>query len=217
MKKHTVVQGENLTRIAKKYGFVDYKDIYGHASNVDFRALRVNPSNIYPGDVLTIPDLQKGKQSATTGGKSSYKLNSSAVETLNIKIQDINAVVYSELKVELLVEGSVIDVEIGNDGVLKVEVPERAEKGILKLFLNEKVDDPTHVFELLLGHLDPVEAVSGVQARCNALSFNCGDVDGIMGDKTESGLRAFQDEYGLEVDGIPGPLTQDKLRAVYGS
>jgi N-acetylmuramoyl-L-alanine amidase len=69
---------------------------------------------------------------------------------------------------------------------------------------------------LELGHLDPVDELSGVQARCNLLGHDCGVVDGIMGSNTRQGIKAFQTHNSLEVDGIAGPLTQQALQKAYG-
>ena len=53
---HIVKRGENLPMIAKKYGFHDWKTIYDHPNNREFRKKRPNPNLILPGDQLFIPD-----------------------------------------------------------------------------------------------------------------------------------------------------------------
>jgi len=53
---HTVVQGEHLSSIAKKYGFSSYKTIWDHGQNADLKKKRQNPNVIFPGDRLFIPD-----------------------------------------------------------------------------------------------------------------------------------------------------------------
>jgi hypothetical protein len=53
---HTVRSGENLTTIARKYGYSDWKAIYDHPKNMDFKRKRPNPNIIFPGDVIFIPD-----------------------------------------------------------------------------------------------------------------------------------------------------------------
>jgi hypothetical protein len=58
--------------------------------------------------------------------------------------------------------------------------------------------------------------LTGVQYRLNAAGFGAGPVDGIMGPKTLKAVRAFQETYKLDVDGIPGPITQGKLVEVCG-
>jgi N-acetylmuramoyl-L-alanine amidase len=64
--------------------------------------------------------------------------------------------------------------------------------------------------------LDDVATPSGLQARLNNLGFDCGDVDGVIGPKTETAIRGFQESEGLDVDGIAGPQTQAKLKSSDG-
>jgi hypothetical protein len=52
---YTVVKGDNLTRIARKFGVRSWTDLYNHPDNEDFRAKRPNPNLIYPGDLVKIP------------------------------------------------------------------------------------------------------------------------------------------------------------------
>ena len=56
MPTHIVRAGENLTAIARKYGYSDWKTIYDHARNADFRKKRPNPNVIMPGDEIYVPD-----------------------------------------------------------------------------------------------------------------------------------------------------------------
>lgn len=46
-----------------------------------------------------------------------------------------------------------------------------------------------------------------VQERLNALGFDCGEADGILGPKTERAIRSFQATKNLTVDGIVGEKT----------
>jgi hypothetical protein len=51
---HTVKPGENLTTIARKYGFSDWPVIYNFQSK-EYRRRHPNPDLIFPGDQLDIP------------------------------------------------------------------------------------------------------------------------------------------------------------------
>jgi N-acetylmuramoyl-L-alanine amidase len=53
--------------------------------------------------------------------------------------------------------------------------------------------------------------VAELQQRLGALGFDCGRVDGIFGDNTATGVRDFQHNVGVTVDGIVGPLTVAEL------
>jgi N-acetylmuramoyl-L-alanine amidase len=54
--------------------------------------------------------------------------------------------------------------------------------------------------------------VISLQERLLELGYDAGRADGILGPETESGLRAFQRDYGLTSDGTCGPATLRALR-----
>lgn len=51
------------------------------------------------------------------------------------------------------------------------------------------------------------------QELLKELGFYKGAIDGYLGPETDSATRAFQKANGLEVDGLPGPATNAKLKA----
>jgi N-acetylmuramoyl-L-alanine amidase len=64
---------------------------------------------------------------------------------------------------------------------------------------------------------DPVRPMRGddvisLQDRVHELGYDAGPVDGVFGPETETGLRAFQRDYGLTADGTCGPATLRALR-----
>ena len=54
--------------------------------------------------------------------------------------------------------------------------------------------------------------VTGLQDRLLELGYDAGPADGVFGPGTETGLRAFQRDYGLIADGTCGPATLRALR-----
>jgi len=56
MTNYTVVAGDTMVRIAKRFGFPEWRTIYNAPENAGFRAQRPNPDKIFPGDQLVIPD-----------------------------------------------------------------------------------------------------------------------------------------------------------------
>lgn len=57
------------------------------------------------------------------------------------------------------------------------------------------------------------EEVKRIQQALEAKGYSVGDagIDGDFGDDTDAAVRRFQDNRGLEVDGIVGPMTQTAL------
>ena len=50
-----------------------------------------------------------------------------------------------------------------------------------------------------------------IQCLLTYLGYSPGSIDGIEGRNTQGAIRAFQADYGLTVDGIPGAATQKML------
>ena len=49
--------------------------------------------------------------------------------------------------------------------------------------------------------------VATLQARLTEMGFDCGRVDGVFGERSESAVREFQKSAGVSVDGKCGPAT----------
>jgi N-acetylmuramoyl-L-alanine amidase len=77
--------------------------------------------------------------------------------------------------------------------------------------------DDVEDYVLAIGALDPLQELSGIQARLNNLGFNCGASDGLAGPATTRALRQFQQKHNLQVSGEPDEATRDKLKQEYGS
>ncbi len=58
--------------------------------------------------------------------------------------------------------------------------------------------------------VEPNAGIKDIQRALNRFGFNLA-VDGIMGSRTETALREFQESKGLTVDGICGPKTRQAL------
>lgn len=61
------------------------------------------------------------------------------------------------------------------------------------------------------------DTVKRLQEALKQLGFNPGSIDGIFGPKTQAAVKAFQQKYGLTVDGIVGPQTWGKINQLLNS
>jgi murein L,D-transpeptidase YcbB/YkuD len=55
-----------------------------------------------------------------------------------------------------------------------------------------------------------------VQASLHKILGSNLEVDGLIGDETKQAVRKFQSDHGLQVDGVPGPITKKRMKEVLG-
>lgn len=214
---HTVAQGETLTRIAKQYKYGSVEALYNHPDNAEFKKLRPNPDIIFEGDEITIPDITPKKMSARSG-KTHIFCVKQPKEFFRMQVESLSGKPLSNTRIVVDMGDEKIDTATDGEGMLEIEMTKGTEcDAKLDVYTTPDAEEPDFSFEAKLTHLDPVEELSGVQARCTALGFDCGVADGIMGAKTRAGVKEFQARYKLDVDGVPGPKTKAKLQEVYGS
>lgn len=205
---YTVVQGDHIASIAADAGFVSYKTIWDDGKNASIKAKR-NPNVLYPGDVIEIPAKQKKEESVPTTEYSTFQLIGDPVQ-LKIVVLDWagNPIVDTELDIAL--DGGEKIRTAGDGSVTKKTIDPQCER-IGKLSLKG------YELGLKLGHLDPVEEISGQVWRLNNLGYRAGETTNPNDPAFLSAVEEFQCDYSLTVDGICGPNTQAKLKDIHGS
>ncbi|TPV94180.1 MAG: hypothetical protein B7733_16635 [Myxococcales bacterium FL481] len=113
-----------------------------------------------------------------------------------------------ETSYELVCMGATRSNTTDGDGLLDEPIPYAATEA--ELFVNGVTR------RLVLGGIDPVHTVTGVQARLSNLGYHSGAVDGRYGPITRRSVRKFQAAKSLVVDAIVGPSTRAGLLAAYG-
>ncbi len=219
MKQYTIQQGDTLLKIAKQFGMSSSKALYMHSSNAEFRQLRPDPNLIFPGDQITIPDDKPSVFSGLPDRRHVFVYSESGApekELLRLALKDSDGRSVSGIRATLMMSDQSLGPIESEEGVLEFDLTDiRERQGELQV-LTEESTEPSHLFQLQFAHLDPIDTISGIQARCNNLGFDCGTVDGHFGEKTRRGVRAFQVAQGLTDDGEPGPKTQASLQKAYG-
>jgi N-acetylmuramoyl-L-alanine amidase len=212
---YVVRQGECLASIAVRQGFPDYGRIYDHPNNADFRRSRPNPNIVDPGDTIFIPDLEARVYDRPTDVKHWF-LRKTAPVQLRVVVLDENGHPRAGASYRLGHHRGEVTGVTEADGMIQCDIPPDLEQATLYLTFPGKTGHAiTRVWLLKLGNLDPIETISGVQARLNNLGYLCGEVDGVSGPKTQSAVRQFQEAEGLAIDGIAGPETCARLKSVY--
>ena len=215
---HTVVQGEHVSGIAAKYGLSSYKIIWDHAQNAALKQKRENPSVIFPGDELFIPDKDLKQEPRSTEQKHRFMLKAEKL-TLRLVLEDLYEKPIANAQCQLHVEHETFDVMTDGQGKIERDIKPTDRT----VFLTIK-DVQTPINETLIaikvGHLDPVEEESGQKARLNNLGYFAGPMDGGSDEDNKamflSAIEEFQCDHGLLVDGKCGPNTRAKLKQVHG-
>jgi len=208
---YTVKPGDCLTKIAADYGFGDYKTIWDHPGNAEFRKIRPNPHVLQAGDQLFIPETIPLTRTLATGRRHTIVIKRPRA-TVQLHVQDPDGEPLQGRKFVLQVAGEE-DVQgtTDADGLVQAVVPAGASTGRLEF------PDDGLVFSLQLGNLDPLNEPTGVRARLANLGVHCpesSDAD------EQSKLVAYaiarlQSDHGLDVTGEIDQPTLDLLRQVH--
>lgn len=211
--QYTIQQGESLVTVAHKFGFLNYKTIYDHPKNADFRKRRPNPNLIHPGDSLYIPDKFIRYEKCETGKRHTFAVKPDT-RRIEVKVLDIDGEPLKSTAYELLLDSKPFSSkQTDGSGVLRETIPREAKEGTLKIL--------HYVWTLKLDHLNPVkntadDGVSGIQARLRNLGYDTGAIDGILGPRTQAAIRAFQSDHMPDnVTGEPDENTVGKLIGIY--
>jgi hypothetical protein len=113
----------------------------------------------------------------------------------------------------LTIDGETFSGTTDAKGYLRVVVPGNARHG--RLVIGRPGDRVA--YELLLGGVDPVDALTGIQQRLTNLGLSCGSENGRMGPLTRAALQEFQRRHKLPDSGEPDEATRTKLLEVHGS
>ena len=205
---YTVVQGDHIASIAADAGFLSWKTIWDDGPNSSLKAKR-NPNVLYPGDTLQIPAKQKREESIPTTEYSTFQTIGDPIQ-LKIVVLDWagNPVSNTTLKIDL--DGAE-EIPTGGDGSATKKVVDPQGNKLGKLTVKG------YALDLKLGHLDPVEEISGQLWRLNNLGYRAGTATSPADLVFKSAVEEFQCDYSLTVDGICGPNTQGKLKDIHGS
>jgi Putative peptidoglycan binding domain len=211
MKDHVVVQGECISSIAFDHG-LSPDTVWNHPNNAELRSERKNPNVLLPNDVVHVPDVRIKIVQGATGKRHTFRLKS-VPSTLDIRFA-VGEKPRSGLSYVLTVDGADHAGTTDDDGRVKEWVMPDAQSVTLELDPGD--GGPKEAYEILTRQLDPVEEVSGQQARLKNLGYFAGEITGTMDDATTSALQLFQNKEGLPPSDEADAATCDALRRAHG-
>jgi len=212
---YTVRQGDYLSKIAKDFGFSDYRTIWDHADNAELKSKRKNPNVLYPGDKLVIPDRVLREEDRPVDKKHTFKVKVPGLR-LRLVLEDMYEEPVANAQCLLSIDGEFRKVTTDDKG--KIDEPLRPGTTSATLIIQDAKQTHLNFVEIpiKIGHLDPLEELSGQGARLKNLGYFPGTVDDKDNPAFVTAVERFQAEHGLTVDGICGPKTQAKLKDIHG-
>jgi hypothetical protein len=209
MADHVVQQGECVESIAMEYGFF-WDTIWLHPNNSNLRNQRRDPNVLLPGDLLYIPEKSVESISAPTDKRHRF-VRKGVPSMFRLTVMRYSRP-FANQAYTLIIDGRQFQGKTDNDGRLEQAIPPNAQKA--KLIVGE--GDEREEYYLCLGHLDPIDTVTGIQARLNNLGFDCGTADGTLNDRTREALREFQKKNGIAESGEIDQNTRSAIEKAYG-
>lgn len=204
-----VRQGECIASIARDTGhFCD--TIWNDEQNTALREARKDPYVLLPGDRVHVPPLREKWEPGQAEMRHRFRRRGWP-EVLRIRVLR-DGEPRGNQPYTLDVDGTTFQGTTDPDGRLSCPIIPDAKRATLRVGAGPDIGE--HQF--LLGGIDPIDEISGVQGRLNSLGFDCGAVDGILGPRTASALRDYQHSRRLPVTGSADEATRRQLQADYG-
>lgn len=221
---HKVVQGEYVSKIARHYGFSDYRTIWDHPKNAALKQARKNPNVLFPGDQLFIPDRGEKEVASATDRRHQFRLTRQPL-TLRIVVENSFASPLGSVPFDLHVENETQNLISDRQGKVEQIIPVTAEQASL-IVKSQETGVNEQPIPLKIGHLDPVEELAGQKGRLKNLGYYAGAINTPEDAEFRSAVEEFQcdhfpspqraDGVPVAVDGVCGPKTQAKLKEVHG-
>lgn len=201
-------QGDHLSRIAANFGFSGYRSIWDHPNNADLKKTRQTPHILLPGDNLFIPDREVRVETRSTDQRHRFLYPGTPL-MLIIVLKDNDYQPLANADCELRVESDSGKLTTNGSGLLQKPIKSQDANGGVVINQTE--------MEFRIGDLDPIDSITGQQARLNNLGYSAGRVGAkVDPEQMRSAVEEFQCDQHLTVDGICSPGTQARLKATHG-
>ena len=210
-RRYVVRQGDTLLRIALTFG-LEPERIWREPKNAALIDKR-DPDMLAPGDVLYLPPPPPPSLRVTPKTSNKFRAKLPEIE-IRIAFHSERGPLAGERYELTGIAQPPINGQLDGLGALSVKVPVDIEE--LELTLVDRNVKHT----ISVGHLDPIDEPTGVEARLIHLGYGpIGQADPFVFGGDESlarAVEAFQRGHDLEPTGNAGETTQHKLRDVHG-
>lgn len=189
MAKHIVKQGECFSSIADRYGF-DPETLYNLGSNAELKKKRPFLNILAAGDTVEVPEPKTKIFSRETDKQHKFILKRRKVK-FRVYIANSRREPYEDAPYVLTIGGQKIKGRTQSGGLIECDIPAQEQSGHLQLWWSDEDESPIVERDLAIGHLDPIDLISGIQGRLVNLGFMC-NLTGEYDADTLAALRRFR-------------------------
>jgi hypothetical protein len=177
MAKHKVKQGECISSIAQDYGFF-WETLWNLPENAELKQKRKNPNILSPDDQVFVPDKREKTENGATEQLHRFRRKGEPARARMVFMQGNQPL--SRERYVLEIDGKLTKGVLGPDGEVEIGIPGNAQSG--RILIGPEQDE----YPIQLGAVDPIDTMKGVQQRLNNLGYDCGEVDGVLGESRTS-------------------------------
>lgn len=206
-----VQPGDCVSSIAKATGHF-WETLWNLPANAELKDVRRDPHVLFPGDRLTVPPITPKLEPGETEIRHRFRRRGEP-GVLRLVVKDSDEPLANK---PYVLQFEDREAHGFTDAMGQITEPLRPDARRATLIVGEGSE--THEFELNLGHIHPIESISGVQARLENLGYDVGGVSGKMSDKTSAAIERFCGENAIEPPprGQIGSAVREKLKEVHG-
>jgi hypothetical protein len=208
---YQVKQGDCISSIAYEHGFFG-ETLWKHGGNASLKSKRKDPNVLMEGDVVHIPDKAEKLENGATEQKHRFRRKGVPAK---LAVQfTFDGKARANVPFTLMIDDVSKDGKTDGDGWIRQPIPPNAREA--KVLLKPKKSEPEE-YVLQLGHLDPVDTISGQKARLENLGFFQGEVLPEPTSDYTAAIKGFQKVHGLNETGVADNDTQQKLKQEHQS
>ena len=201
-----VTPGDSIPSIAQDSGHFS-ETIWNYGENAELKAKRKNPNLLYPGDDVFVPAIRLKDFSCATDTRHSFKRKGVPAK-LKMQLFLLGEPRRNE-PYTLILDDEIIRGKTDADGNIEHYIKPNSKGG--KLILNGGKEE----YPVRVGHLNPIDTVSGVKQRLNNLGFYCGDESDEETCQYKQAIVQFQGDQKLKQTGELDDATCGKIESLH--
>ena len=204
---YTVKQGDCMESIAYSHGFF-WETLWNLPENDELRETRKDPNVLLPGDKVFIPKLRIKEESCAE--EECHRFRQKGVPAKIVIRFEVDGEPRADEPYFVVIDGKRSNGRTDDEGIVELFISPGAKKGRITFPESERE------YDLVLGGLDPITELSGVQGRLMDLGFFPGPVDNKMSPELTEAVRTFQEKNDLEATGTLDKDTLQTIDKVFG-